>query len=361
MTKQEILNLIEATIKPNNKKAISAQSLQNVLTELENYIDLHSKFKKVDEIEAPDINLPEIDNSGGGSGSTGGSTSTEGNKIAYNVDFYFTLDPTLELATSYKSKNKRVLTINFLNPSLIRGYEVRDAHNSYDTGMSCMSMIQDEDDIELFYIFFSRGLEIYLIEARRDTGDAVGMLLGNIALTDMLSSGTYFVDLSGLSTFNDFVERLNLSIPEDNKIIKKQDLFSVIRGLNNPNEGFGYLISYSNNLILICYIDYDGQHHIIQVTSDDKISDQITYGAKCYIGTNLTSDMLNINKRMFPGVKDNSIKVYNESNKSFSPLSVEAVYNGYDLIAHKITVYNNGNFETWQINKEDGTVTLLTN
>lgn len=64
---------------------------------------------------------------------------------------------------------------------------------------------------------------------------------------------------------------------------------------------------------------------------------------------------------MFPGVKDNSIKVYNESNKSFSPLSVEAVYNGYDLIAHKITVYNNGNFETWQINKEDGTVTLLTN
>lgn len=34
MTKQEILNLIDTTIKPNNKKAISAQSLQNVLREM---------------------------------------------------------------------------------------------------------------------------------------------------------------------------------------------------------------------------------------------------------------------------------------------------------------------------------------
>lgn len=160
----EISDVSENAVANKTVKAYVDGSLENAVSELENYINLCSRYKIIENIKAPDVFLPE------------GELVRSANKYAL---YYTPNSETNPLPELYKSWNLSTISRARASSCVIELCEYIDNYESMIISGLCFSIDQDS---EKYHIYFFKGLEIIDIQVDF-TGNAsrvhVGYLLNN--------------------------------------------------------------------------------------------------------------------------------------------------------------------------------------
>lgn len=316
MTKDEIKAMIAETIQTNNKKAITAQSLANVLTTM-------------------------AENSG-----EGGGLKYSEERTIYGLEEMTEEQKAYNAETYNKIMNSEAVTIN-----------IGGMFPPYSTAYPADG---SEPTVELSISFNFSGYEVTLnVHLHSDGSTDAIVVEGRYILVS--EDDTYETLASTLETIG----------------IMAGYTGNPIWISSQWGEGYNTRIMFfgidSVRYIIIEFTDSEGVRHAVYADSEsNKVSYTRQGGATIYVNVSETdTTYTRLNKYLFPAKKYEyadiisfTVEVLNEGyvgdpDYEYRPLSYGRHFTNGFVDYYTITIYRNNTFETWQITA-DGTSTLVT-
>lgn len=157
----EVSDTSENAIANKTIKLYVDDSLENAVTKLENYIDLHTQYKKIEEIVAPEVFLP--------------GTEDEGGASDWKNSLYYVANSENTISDYYRSVNLKTYNTALNHPGNITIYEWYPDGSALK-GMSCFAAHTDWDPYVMHFYCFDQ-LEIVDIQMD-ENGNAIRTHLG---------------------------------------------------------------------------------------------------------------------------------------------------------------------------------------